>query len=182
MANVDAPRGAKPVRHLNGGDPFVMNRYAVDASNSTAIFVGDFIILEADGNVAPYTGAGGGNLLGVCAGVDDDFDDLSRRHLPASTAGNIFVHDDPDVTFEVQSDGTTLVATAQGANVDVLPTAGSATTSISAHELKSSTLTASAAQIRLLRPMPREDNDVTAANSDWEVVINEHLFKSTSGI
>ena len=180
MANKDAPRGASPSRHLTGGNAFSMNAYAVDASNSTAIFPGDFMILEADGNVAPYTGTGGGNLIGVCAGVDGDFDNLTRRYLPASTAGSVFIYDDPDIVFEVQSDGTTQAVDA-GNNCDVTATAGSTTTSISKHEM-SATTTNTTAQLRLVRPVPREDNDVSLASSDWEVVINEHLFKSTAGI
>lgn len=175
MANRDAPRGAHPVRHLTGGNAFAMNEYPVDSSNGTAIFPGDFMILEADGNVAPYT-SGGGNLIGVCAGVKGDFDNLTRRYLPASTAGTVFIYDDPNIIFEVQSDGTT-EAVDKGQNCDVTATAGSTTTSISAHEA-SATTTSAIAQLRLLRPVPREDNDVTAANSDWEVLINEHQLHS----
>lgn len=180
MSNRDAPRGAHPVRHLTGGNAFAMNEYSVDSSNGTAIFPGDFVILESDGNAAPYTGTGGGSLLGVCAGVKDDFDNLTRRYLAASTAGTIFVYDDPDLIFEVQTDGT-ITADDAGNNADVTATAGSTTTSISAHEVSATTTTATA-QLRLIRPVPREDNDVTAANSDWEVVINEHLFKTTTGV
>ena len=180
MANTDNPRGAIPSRHLTGGNAFVANAYAVDASNSTAIFPGDAMILEADGNVAPYTGTGGGNLIGFCAGVDGDFDDLKRRYLPASTAGTVLIYDDPDIVFDIQTDGS-ITAVDAGNNADVTATAGATASSMSRHEV-SATTTNTTAQLRLIRPTPREDNDVTAANSNWEVVINEHLFKSTAGI
>jgi len=179
MANRDAPRGLTPSRHLTGGNAFSMNAYSVDSSNATAIFPGDAMILEADGNVAPYT-SGGGVLIGVCAGVDGDFDNLTRRYLPASTAGTVWIYDDPDIVFEVQTDGT-ITADDAGNNADVTAGSGSTTTSISAHEVSATTGTGTA-QLRLVRPVPREDNDVTAANSDWEVFINEHQNRSTTGI
>lgn len=179
MSNRDAPQGGHPVRHLAGGNAFTMNEYSVDSSNATAIFVGDAMILEADGNVAPYT-TGGGSLIGFCAGVKDDFDDLQRRYLPASTAGTVLIYDDPYVTFGIQTDGT-ITADDAGNNADLVAGSGSTTTSISAHEVSGTTGT-STAQLRLIRPVPRDDNDVTAANSEWEVVINEHMFKTTTGI
>lgn len=190
MANTDRPSGARPVRYL-GGAPYngACNPYAVDSSNATAIFVGDFIIREADGNVAPYTGSSGGNLLGVCVAVGTnattymDPDNPSRRYLPASTAGTVLVADSPDIVFEVQEDdgGTALVAGDAGANCDVLATAGSTSTGQSAHEIDRSTVVTSAAQLRLLRLVDRSDN----AHGDfakWEVLINEHVYRSTSGV
>lgn len=190
MANTDRPSGAKPIRYM-GGAPYngAANVYSVDASNGTAIFPGDFMIREADGNVAPYTGSGGGDLLGVCVAVGTnaqtyvDPDNLSRRYLPASTAGTVLIADQPDIVFECQEDdgGTALVAGDAGANCDVLAGAGNTTTGTSAHEIDRSTVTTLTAQLRLLRLVPRENN----AHGDyakWEVLINEHVYKSTSGV
>ena len=190
MANSDRPRGATPVRYL-GGAPYngAGNLYAVDAANATAIFPGDFIVREADGNVAPYTGTGGGVLLGVCmgAGVDkqtfSNLDDLSQRYLAASTAGFVLVADDPSIVFEIQEDdaGTALTSAAGGANCDVLATAGSTTTGQSAHEIDRSTVAATIAQLRLLRLVDREDNEY-GDSATWEVLINEHAYTTTAGV
>jgi hypothetical protein len=179
MANRDRPRGAWPIYDLHAGAAIPIRRYAVDSSNGTAIFPGDAIIREADGNVAPYTGSGGGNLLGFCVGVDEDYDDLKRTYLPASTAGNVFVADSPYTVFGIQSDGI-ITADDAGNNADVTATAGDTATGGSRHEVSATTGTATA-QLRLLRPINREDNDVTLTNSDWEVLINEHTLKSTTG-
>ena len=179
MANTDNPRGLWPIRHLTGGNAFAINEYSVDSSNATAIFPGDAMILEADGNVAPYT-SGGGNLIGVCAYVGGGFDNLSQRHLAASTAGTVGIYDDPDILFGIQTDGTITVDDA-GGNADVTATAGSTASSMSRHEVSATTGTTSA-QLRLVRPIPAENNDATAANSDWEVIINEHALRSTTGI
>ena len=189
MANVNRPAGARPVRYL-GGAPYngACTPYIVDSSNATAVFVGDFMIREADGNVAPYTGTGGGSLLGVCvaAGVNAQTyanpDSLGNRYLAASTAGTVLIADDPDIVFEVQEDigGTTLAAIDAGANADVLATAGSTTTGRSAHEIDRSTIATTAAQLRLIRLVPREDNAI-GDYAKWEVLINEHLYRTTTG-
>lgn len=189
MANVNRARGARPVRYL-GGAPYngAATPYSVDSSNGTAVFVGDFMIREADGNVAPYTGTGGGNLIGVCVSVGTDATtyaspaDLTKRYLPASTAGTVLIADQPDLVFECQEDtgGTALAATDAGTNCDVLATAGSATTGQSAHEIDRSTTATTAAQLRLIRLVPREDN-AYGDYAKWEVTINEHSYRSTTG-
>lgn len=182
MANADRPNGLHPVRHLMGS-PIVANEYSVDSSNATAIFPGDVVIMEADGKIAPYTGTGGGNVLGVMAGLKDVSGNLSLQYLAASTAGTVLVYDDPYIIFEAQEDdgGTALAATSVGANVDLLATAGSTTTQNSRHELDRSTIATTTAQCRLLRLVPRVDN----AYGDWarwEVILNEHGFRDTAGV
>ena len=182
MANADRPSGARYVRNQGGSTALPSNEYSVDSSNSTAIFLGDFMIAEADGNVAPYTGTAGGDLLGVCDGVSDDYGDLTRRHLPASTAGKVTINDDPYAIFAIQedNDGTALTLAARGANCDALATAGSTTTDISAHEVDRSSVTSATAQLRMIRLVPREDN-AYGDSAEWEVMINEHEYKSTAG-
>lgn len=184
MANVDRPNGARPIGQLDGSPWNAhVREYSVDSSNATAIFPGDFVVRETDGNVAPYTGTGGGNLLGVCVAVKVDPTNLERRYLPATTAGTILVVDSPDTVFEIQEDnaGTALAATDAGANCDVLAGTGSTTTGASGHEIDRSTVGTATAQLRLLRKVDREDN----AYGDWarwEAVINEHVYKSTTGV
>ena len=192
MANVDRPCGLRPIGTINGS-PWNANVRArpVDASNSTAIFVGDAIILEDDGNVAPYTGTGGGNLLGVCVGVVVSRAVAATEHpgyLPATTAGTILVVEGPDTLFEIQDDGEAVPTTAIiGTNGDVQATAGSTTTGMSAHELDMGTVTtldasAATAQLRVVDYMHREDNDPAAVNAKWIVRINEHTHRETTGL
>lgn len=174
MANKDAPQGARPLRHLTGGNAFRMNPYPVDSSNATAIFIGDFVKLEDDGNVAPA--AAGNRILGVCGGVDGDYDNLTRRYLPATTAGTVWVYDDPDIVFAIQEDSVsaTLAATNVGNLANHVAGTGSTTTSISAHELDSDGTGTGTAGLRILRAVDRADNVVGETNAEWEVVIYEH--------
>ena len=178
MANADRPHGARPVRHMNGSTAIQSNPYTVDAANATAIFLGDFVKLENDGNIT--AGSEGGLLLGVCVGIADDYGDLTRRYLPDSTAGTVMVTDDPDMIYAIQEDdgGTALTAEAIGENCDVETGAGgSTTTSLSSHEIDRSTSSSAIAQLRLLRLVPREDN-AHGDWAEWEVYINEHQFRS----
>jgi len=183
MPNTDRPNGAMPVKNLDGS-PYngQYREYPVDAANATAVFVGDFIMGQADGNVAPAT-AGSLKIIGVCVGVAPDPTNLERRYLPASTAGTIYVADAPDLIFEIQEDSvvSTLAATHIGSNCDLIAGAGSTTTGQSAHEIDSSTVVTTAANLRLLRLIDREDNAV-GINAKWEVLINEHAYKTTSGV
>lgn len=187
MANVDRPMGAIPVETLSGSPVSgAIREYAVDSSNATAIFPGDFITLEADGNVTPA--AAGGVILGVCVGVKVDRAVAATEHpgyLPASTAGYIKVAVGPDIIYEVQEDsvGGALDATAVGANIDHIAGAGSTTTGRSAHELASSTLTAAgSAGLRIIGPSKRVDNEVGSDNGKWLVRVHESHFAATNGI
>ena len=189
MANVDRPSGLRPIGSLDGS-PYngPVRHRPVDSSNGTAIFVGDAVILEDDGNVAPASA--GGNILGVCVGVVVDRAVAATEHpgyLPASTAGTILVVEGPDVLFEIQEDdvdGTALTRAAIGSNADILATAGSTTTGVSAHELDRSTITddsPATATLRIIELVDRDDNEV-GDYAKWIVRINEHMHRETTGL
>lgn len=191
MANVDRPRGAIPVGTLNGS-PWQgsVREYPVDSSNATAIFQGDFITLEDDGNVAPA--AAGGVLLGVCVGIRPSLSVTQTIHpgyLPASTAGYVLVCTAPEAIYEIQEDsvGGAMVATNVGSMGDIVAGTGSTTTGVSAHELDSSDViakdaSAASAQLQVLALVDRVDNEI-GTNAKWHVVINEHAFNPrTTGL
>lgn len=187
MANVDRPRGLRPVGTLSGA-PWqgAVREYSVDASNATAIFNGDPVTLEADGNVTPT--ADGGVILGVVVGVKVDRDVAATEHpgyLPATTAGSVLVCIAPDAIYEVQSDdaATAEVAlTDVGANIDLNANAGSTTTGQSAYELDADTITsAGSAQLRIIGLVDRPDNAV-GEFAKWLVRVHESHLAATNGI
>lgn len=198
MANVDRPNGARPVSTMSGS-PWCgyLRLYEVDAS-AGSIFPGDFVIMEADGKVAPAT-AGNTELVGVCVGALEHMPnkvggvtanfmstgalDFLKYHATGS-AGLVLVVVGPDVLYEMQEDdvdGTTLAVTDIGANCDILATAGDTTSGTSRQEIDRSTVVATAAQLRLVDVVDRPDNEL-AANSRWVVRINESHFTKTAGI
>jgi hypothetical protein len=184
MANVDGAFGARPIGTLDGS-PWnsSVRSYPVDSSNGTAIFPGDFIKLEDDGNVAPAAATNA--ILGVCVGVVVDRAVPNTEHpgyLPASTAGNVLVCVGKDVLYEIQEDGNMASGGARtviGSNGDIVAGAGSTTTGRSAHELDSSDVTTNdttpaSAQLRVIDYVHNETNDPLLSNAKWIVMINEH--------
>ncbi|MBU0959738.1 MAG: hypothetical protein KKB31_07365 [Nanoarchaeota archaeon] len=165
MANRDAPRGLVPHQTTQGGPPRI-GTYNKDAL-AAAIYIGDAVILEADGNVAVYS-TGGGNLLGV-----------SAEYVTASTAkSNFKVYDDPFTLFRIQDDATGLTASTQssvGNNADILATAGNQTTKLSKQELDISGHTAGVAQLRIVG-LYNVPGNAWGSWSELLVTINEHVL------
>lgn len=181
MANVDAPRGARYVGSLSGTANPVIREYTHDVSDANPIFPGDFVTLEADGNIAPSNAAD--VILGVAMYVKVDMDVAATEHpgySPASTAAVVGVCVDPFALYAIQTDGT-LALTDIGNNGEIVATNGSTTTGRSAHEL-SSTMAGATAQLRVVGLSPVEGNDVSTANSEWLVMINEHALRTEAGV
>lgn len=182
-ANTDAPRGAKPVRYL-GGRPYNGAVTEYIAASASAIFLGDFVKMAAGGSVLPA--AAGEAILGVCMGaryVDSNSSSPTwKPYLPSGqTESRVLVADDPDLVFVIQAAGV-LSTAAVGGNADVLATNGNTTTGRSAHEIADASTTSSTRQLRVIGWHSVDGNDVTTANADWEVVVNEHYFKLSTGI
>lgn len=184
MANANKPRGAVPKFTLSGSDwGSRVRSYPVDSSNATAVFRGDFITLEDDGNCTPA--AAGGILLGVCVGVKVDRTVAATEapgYLPATTAGNILVCVGTDVIYEMQEDGVggAMVATNVGSTGDIVAGAGSTTTGVSGHLLDSSDVIAkdaspASAQLLVIGLGAEVDNAV-GTSAKWLVRINESAF------
>ena len=195
MANVDKPSGLKPVRYLNGAPWNGKARmYYCRSDYATALFIGDTVksggSADTLGKYATVEASGaGGNIRGVVIGFSDqphvavDVTNLNRTYKPASTAMYCLVVDDPDVIFEVQEDNAAndIDADMVGLNADVVATAGDTASGISGYELDSSGTGTGAAQLRILGLVDREDNEI-GTYAKWEVLINEHELKSTTGV
>lgn len=188
MANIDAPSGLVPVRYLSGA-PWLgaVNPYKIASGYGTTLLPGDPVKAVADGSIE--RAGEGDTILGAFWGVSFS-QDASRGFMPdqqpywpasqsASDAVALVV-DDPNVIFELQADGT-LAATDVFANADLSAAAGSTVTRKSGYELKVSTLTASSAQVRILRLVDRPNNE-WGANAKVEVLIVEHFYKATAGV
>ena len=188
MANLDAPRGFKPIKHLNGS-PWngKANIYYIPATDSTATFIGDAVksagSADATGKFPSVAqAAAGDSIRGVIVGFGTtphmmaNPDNLAMKYRAASTAMYCMVVDDPQVIFEIQEDsvGNSITAAMVGLSTNVVVGTGSTTTGKSAMELDSSdTGTDTAGQCRILRLVDREDNAL-GDHAKWEVLIGEH--------
>jgi len=200
MANTDSPLGLVPRRHINGA-PYngAFNSYYVPSDYAVALFVGDAVIVTGTANDTAYMGnapgtlaevnkaaaAGGTYLSGVIVGFNPLADDLTKTYNAASTERIVYVADDPDLIFEVQEDsgGGALAATDVSCNADLVFThAGSAVTGKSGMELDSSTAaTTNTLQLKIKNLVNRVDNAI-GDNAKWEVSINLHTQRYTTGI
>ena len=199
MANVSRPSGLKPVQHLDGSvwNGKVQMFYAPASGN--AIFIGDPVKsggtagaagtvvygVDVEGVSTVAVAAAGDTLLGVCVGVSPLQTDLSKKYRVASTAQLVYVVTDPNVIFEIEEDsvGNNIAVTQVGNNFDMATyIAGSTTTGVSGVLLDSSDSTGTAtAQFRLLGLAKRSDNAL-GTSAKWLVLINEHEFKSATGV
>lgn len=188
MANVDKPRGLTPVRMFSGA-PWnnAVERYAVDSAYGTAIFVGDPVIhsgsSDDDGIIEVQAGGTSGQYIGVVVGIEPIRSDLTKTYIPASTGGYVYVSVDPWTVYSIQEDSVSanLAAADVGLNADLVAGAGDTTTGRSGYELDSdSANTTATLSVRILGLVRREDNAI-GTNAEWEVLINDHGFQSTTG-
>jgi len=193
MANTNAPQGLKPVRYRSGA-PYngACNTYSVPASDGTALFIGDPVIVagSADANgvatITRATAAGGAYISGVVVGFEPLRTDLTTLHRAASTLRNVYVADDPNLIFEIQEDGIggAMAVTDVGLNADLIATAsGSTVTGKSGWSLDTSTkATTNTLQLRIEGFVQREDNEVGSANAKVLVSINLHQSRNLTGV
>ena len=189
MANKDAAFGLRPIGKVGQNkDNQGLSEYSIAAS-ATAIFQGDPVEMLATGTIG--VAAAGDVLLGPLNGVF--FTDASTskptfaNHLEASnTATDIvgFVSDDPYERFEVQSNNTGASAQTDIGNVaDIEYTAGGAPSFVSKVELDNGDLATSDGQLKVIGvSKDPENNDLTSANVNFVVTINEHFLKKEAGI
>ena len=180
MANVDAPNGAKPVRHLTGGVIRAREWKIIgDGNASSNIFTGDFVKLQSSGYIT--VAAAGDRLLGVFAGCKYTASDGTpkfAKYWPASTATlgsadvTAYVYDDPQIIFAIQGDGTDAF-TQVGNLANIVATAGSTTTGQSKMELDTDNIGTGTANLRILG-ITDDPKNSWGANTEQEVLIHEH--------
>lgn len=162
--------GLHPVRYKSGA-PYngAANTYYVPASDSTALFIGDPVILAGSGDAAGVSsitrGAAGDRITGVVVGFTANPNDttdgaLETGYRAASTEAYVLVADDPGLVFEAEEDavGGALAVANIGNNIDVIAAAGSTVTRKSGYLLDSSTAATTSAQLRIVGFSQRVNN------------------------
>jgi len=189
MANKDAAFGLKAIGKVGQNrDAQGLSEYQIAAS-SAAIYQNDPVEMATTGyiTVAAATDVLLGSLNGVFYTDASTSKPTWANHLAASnTATDIvgFVADDPYQRFEVQSDNAGASAQTDVGNLaDIVYAAGSSPNYVSKVELDDGTLGTSTGQLKILGVSRDPDNsDLTAANVNWIVTINEHFIKQVAGI
>ena len=193
MANQLEKFGLRPYRKLDG-TPLVgaQNRYTIKAGYGTAIYQGDLVIPVSTGNIERHTAGNGTAVVGVFNGVF--YNDPTtqkptyKNYYPGSvtpTQGDItaFVVDDPDAVFLMDADQSFTRADLFK-NYSVTNATGTTATGISQVQLDvsaSGTATTFAVQAIDISQDP-DNSDVTVSNANILVRINNHFFRSGTGI
>lgn len=185
--------GLRPVRYKSGA-PYngAANTYYVPASDSTALFMGDPVLIagSADANGVPSVAraAAGARITGIVVGftanpADTTDGAIETGYRAASTEAYVLVADDPNLLFEAREDavGGALAVADVGLNVDLVAAAGSTVTKKSGYLLDSSTKATTAAQLRVVGFSQRVGN-VIGTNPDVLVAILENTEAPDSGL
>lgn len=178
MANTNVAFGLDPIAPKGG--IVQTTEYYVPASDSTALFAGDPVIIaggaDAEGvqTVTRATAASAGRITGVVVGFRPDPSVIANGYRVASVAGYVLVCDDPEQVFEIQEDsvGGALAAADIGLNADLIAGTGSTVSKKSGFMLDTSTKAVTATlQLRILGLQRRADNEM-GANAKVLVRIN----------
>lgn len=177
MANADRPMGLQIY-----GPLLRVQEYTLSSAYNTQICKGDPVAANGTANDVVLATAGTGNkVLGAVIAVYDS-NHVPLAYWPANNPGigYVLVADEPDQVYVIQDNAGTGAQTfginGCNGNVNLASGTGSTVTGISAWELAGGDTPGNTAgdQIRLVKPVPRADNDYTAVWADWIVRINNH--------
>ena len=193
MANQDAAFGLRPLKTVGQQDDSTgMSSYWIDAGEASPMYQGSLV-------GSPATGTGyvdiqtAGLLLNLGAFWGCFYNDPTTLKPtfknyypgaitpPSSKDIEAFVYDSPYQMYEVQSDNASASAQADIFKcADIAGVSGSTLNGVSSMELGDSTLGASG-QLKIIGvSRDPKNNDITAANVNWRVMVNESLLGSGS--
>jgi hypothetical protein len=191
MANTDASFGLRPSRTSISSQQ--QNRYRIASGYATAIYQGDMVKMVTGGGIERVAAGDGGLVLGVFNGCNYTDPTTGKptwsNYYPGSVAAADImatIIDSPDATFEIQADAAFPVADLAG-NFDIVDQSpvGDTTSGTSRMELGVSTgaTTATLPLKAIDISQDPENSDVSSANTNVIVKINNHLFSGgTAGL
>ena len=164
MANIDAPKGLTPIRHLHGA-PIAATEMVVKTGE--IVFKGDVLRKDATGTVYAAPAASALEVIGVAAHYMSD---------SLSAGGKkVLVYSDPNIVFSIQQQtGGSIAATDVNAEADHVAGAGSG--KLSGHELSLTIVAGASAQL-LIIGLYDEPENAWGENADVEVIFNQHALK-----
>ena len=194
---VSAPYGLIPI-NLVGGRVFAgaTRQIPIGSGEATAIFYGDVVKFNTDGNLTRDTSTDAATPIGIflgCSYTDPTFGKVFRQYYPAGTvaADTVgIVCDDPDALFKaaVVSSSTTISymgRTDVNRNATLVQNNGSTVTGNSAVGIQSTTGTATTLPVRIVDFVPEttiagEPGSYTEVIVKW--VAGVHRYTNPTGV
>ena len=191
MANVSEKFGLRPYRKLDG-TPLVgaQNRYTIASGYATAIYQGDLVEPLTSGNIQKHGANTSDAVVGVFNGVfytdPTTQKPTFKNFYPGGIAADditAFVIDDPDAVFLIDADAAFTRADLYK-NYSVTNTTGVTATGISKAQLDVSVsgVTATFAIQAIDISQDPDNSDTSNANANVLVRINNHFYRSGTGI
>ncbi len=192
MANINSLFGFRSVKKVGAGyNASAQNEYVIASNETSAIFQGDPVVLNANGSISVGS-TKGAELIGVfngCFYTDPTTQKptYSNYYPGAIVADDIVANviDDPNALFEVKVDDTNAGQAQVGSNANIATySAGSTKDGVSNVVLDGGSFaTSNAANFRVVSLSTDPDNsDYTAANASIIVKINKHSLTDTTGV
>jgi len=194
---VSAPYGLIPI-NLVGGRVFAgaTRQIPIGSGEATAIFYGDVVKFNADGNLTRDTSTDAATPVGVflgCSYTDPTFGKVFRQYYPAGTVASDtvgIVCDDPDALFKAAVVSTTTTISYMGRtdanrNATLVQNNGSTVTGNSAVGIQSTTGTATTLPVRIIDFVPEttiagEPGSYTEVIVKW--VAGVHRYTNPTGV
>jgi hypothetical protein len=191
MSNQVEKFGLRPYRKLDG-TPLVgaQNRYTIASGYATAIFQGDMVIPVTGGNVERYPGNTSTAVVGVFNGVfytdPTTQKPTFKNYYPGGVAASditAFVVDDPDAVFLIDADATFARADLFQ-NYSLTAVSGNIKTGNSLQQLDVSESGTNATFIVQAIDISQDpdNSDTSSANANILVRINNHFYRSGTGL
>jgi len=192
MANINSVFGFRSVKKVGAGyNASAQNEYVIANGESSAIYQGDPVVLNANGSISVGSSAGV-ELIGIfngCFYTDPTTQKPTYSNFyPGGIAADDIVAnviDDPNALFEVKIDDTNGGQAQVGSNANIATySAGSSRDGVSNVALDGSSFaTSSAANFRVVSLSTDPDNnDYASANASIIVKINKHSLTDTTGV
>jgi|TARA_E500000318_G_scaffold77230_1_gene71978 hypothetical protein len=192
MANINSVFGFRPVKGQGAGYTAIgSNEYVIANGESSAIFQGDPVVLNANGAISVGSTAGA-ELIGIFNGCFYDDPTTKKPTFSNFYPGGVaqdnmkaFVFDDPNMLFEAKVDDTNGGQAQVGSNANIATyAAGSTNNGVSGVSLNGGSFTTnSGANFRVVSLSTDVDNnDYTAANASIIVKINKHSLTDATGV
>jgi hypothetical protein len=191
MANTNTVFGARYLQDPWGGSASgKLKPYTVLASDTTPLFVGDFVKLvggaalsnDQSGKDHPIVtqAAAGDIVVGWVEGFGVDPDNLTKIYRPASILQTAWVHVNPYAFLIIQSTGLGSAADI-GKNADIVVAAGSTFTGLSGMQLDHASLSTVNGQLKIVDVDPDPLAEF-GAYTKFVCMVNEHAYKVISGV
>lgn len=198
MANTSRINGLRAIQNQYGSTwNGEVNMYLIPSSDGTAVFVGDLVKSagsaggagtvvngqDCEGMATVQQGTAGAAARGVVVGFLPKQSDLTVLYREASTNRIALVVDDPGAVFEIEANGTGLVAADVGANANVVVNSGNTTSGQSGMALdESSVATTSTLNLKILGLVKRPDNAIGASDKVMVLINNHELRGGVTGV